>query len=74
MEKKGVIDRFEGDWAIVEMDDGEFIEIELDTLPSNAEEGSVIYIYEDGRILLATQETHDRRKKVQDLMDKLFQD
>ena len=33
MKKKGVIDRFEGEWAIVEMDDGQFIDIPMETLP-----------------------------------------
>ncbi|NLN41881.1 MAG: DUF3006 domain-containing protein [Clostridiales bacterium] len=74
MKKKGVIDRFEGEWAIVEMDDGQFIDIPMETLPPDAKEGNVIYIDEDGRISILAEETLERRKRVQDLMDKLFQD
>ena len=74
MKKKGIIDRFEEDWAVVEMEDGEFADIPTDTLPSNAEEGSVIYIDKDGKVLLSVQETQDRRDKVKNLMDKLFEE
>jgi len=74
MKKKGVIDRFEGDWAIVELEDGQFIDIPSETLPPNAQEGNVIYIDKDGKVLIAVEETLERRKRVEDLMNKLFQD
>ena len=51
MGKKGVIDRFEGDWAVVEMDSGEFLDMPKDTLPPNAVEGSVIAVDSKGRLL-----------------------
>ncbi|NLI60102.1 MAG: DUF3006 domain-containing protein [Clostridiales bacterium] len=74
MGKKGVIDRFEGDWAVVEMDSGEFLDMPKDTLPPNAVEGSVIAVDSKGEITLSPQETQNRRKKVEDLIDKLFKD
>lgn len=74
MGKKGIIDRFEGRWAVVEMDSGKFVDIPIETLPSDAKEGSVISVDEDGKVSLLVQETLDRRKKVQDLMDNLFLD
>lgn len=74
MKKKGIIDRFEGEWAIVEMDDGEFLDIPVETLPPEAEEGNVIYIDSDGKVIVSIQETYQRRKKIQDLMNKLFED
>ena len=33
MYRKGTIDRFEGDWAVVELEDREFVDISIDLLP-----------------------------------------
>ena len=74
MSKRGIIDRFEEDWAIVEMEDGEFIDVPAHTLPSEAVEGSVILIEEKEKITVLTEETHTQRAKVKALIDKLFDD
>ena len=74
MVKKGMIDRFEKVWAVVEMEDGEFIEISIETLPPDAREGSVIYIDDEGKVSVSIEETNERRKRIQALMDKLFED
>lgn len=74
MDKKGVIDRFEGDWAVVEMEDGKFIDIPTATLPSEAVEGSVICMDEEGGVLVLTEETEKRRDQVKELVDRLFED
>lgn len=72
--KKGIIDRFEGDWAIVELEAGGYMDLSLDNLPPDVVEGSVIYIQEDGKVLFSNEETLLRKEKVKDLMDKLFED
>lgn len=74
MYKKGTIDRFEGEWAVVEMEDGEFLDIQLETLPSEAVEGSVILIGEDGKVFVSNKETDSQRERVKNLMDRLFED
>lgn len=74
MKKKGIIDRFEGNWAIVEMEDGSFMDIPSDALPSQAVEGSVIYFDQEGEVSVSNQETKEMRDKIKNLMDKLFED
>lgn len=41
---KMIIDRFEGDLAIIELENGEFIDLPKKILPNNANEGSVVNI------------------------------
>lgn len=72
--KKGTIDRFEGEWAIVEMENGKFMDIPRDSMPPNAVEGSVIFMDKRGEIHVSTEETQSQRERVIDLMDKLFED
>ena len=39
-----IVDRFEGELAIIELENGEFIDLPKKILPNNANEGSVINI------------------------------
>ncbi len=55
-----IIDRFEGDIAVIEGDDGIF-DISRDLLPDNAAEGDVI-ISADGIYYVDEEETENRRK------------
>lgn len=71
---KGAIDRFEGDWAVVELENGEIVDMPMGVLPPDVEEGSIIYIDEDGRINVSLQETDEQSNRVRKLMDKLFED
>lgn len=41
---KMIIDRFEGDLAIIELENGEFVDLPKKILPNNANEGSVVNI------------------------------
>lgn len=68
--RKGIIDRFEGEYAIVEID-GDFERIEMKKLPSNAKEGDVIIINPIS-ISIDQDETLKRRIKIKKLMDGLF--
>lgn len=65
-----IIDRFEGDWAIIEYEDGKTFQIPKKLLPKGISEGAVIRIafYED------EDATAERRKKVDKLLDELFED
>ncbi|MCL2663914.1 MAG: DUF3006 domain-containing protein [Oscillospiraceae bacterium] len=60
-----IIDRFEGDFAIVEISDG-FINIPRIDLPSNAMEGDVLIISVD------KDESDAREKRIDSMMNSLF--
>ena len=66
--KKLIIDRFEGDFAVCETENLEFVNIPKKALPENAVEGDVITVKIDG------DETRERKKKIDGLMNSLFTD
>lgn len=65
---KYIIDRFEGDFAVVEIDEGKFANIPRLALPKEAKEGDVINVWID------KDETEQRRKRIKELMDNLWAD
>lgn len=73
MGKKGIIDRFEEDWAVVELDDGSFLDVPISSLPPNASEGSVVLI-ENNKVTLLSEETQARRRQIDKLIRDLFED
>ncbi|CAH2214150.1 DUF3006 domain-containing protein [Tepidibacter aestuarii] len=70
---RGIIDRFENKFAIVELEDKSFIDINISKLPKSAKEGDVILINKDS-ISLDLNETNKLKKEVNDLMNELFID
>lgn len=62
-----IIDRFEKDYAVVEIEEGLFVNIPTILLP-NAKEGDVIDIRID------KNETAKRKEKIKRLMNNLFED
>ena len=62
-----IIDRFEGDFAVVETSDG-FVNIPKKDLPRNAKEGDVLNINID------SNETDSRKKRIEGMMNNLFKD
>jgi len=60
------IDRFEGELAIVELENREIIEIPKVILPMEAKEGDIIIISVDEK------ETQDRKKTIQEKFESLF--
>lgn len=64
---KVIIDRFEGDYAVVEVELGVFVNIPKILLP-NASEGDVI------KIEIDKEDTESRRQKIENLMGKVFED
>jgi len=64
---KVTIDRFEGDYAIVELPDKTFIDVPR-ILFADAKESDVVDISVD------KGETEQRRRKIKGLMDELFTD
>ena len=60
---KFIIDRFEGDYAVVELENGEFADMPKVFVP-NAKEGDVVTI--------TVSEDKDRKKRIEDLANELF--
>ena len=64
---KVIIDRFEGDYVVVEIDKGNFVNLPKELVP-NAKEGDIVIIRVDH------EETNKRKEHVKDLMNQLFED
>ena len=64
---KYIIDRFEGDFAIVELADKTFSNIPRIAIPLEAKEGSVIDVTID------VESTDERSRKINKLMGDLFE-
>lgn len=70
---KVIIDRFEGDLAVCEAEDGKMVDIEKSKLPKNADVGDVI-ILENGHFRVDKEETDKRRKEIEELMNEVWED
>ena len=70
--KKGIIDRFEGELAVVEFDD-EMKDIPKSKIPKEANVGDVL-IFDGDKITISKEETNTLKKEIDDLMDELFED
>lgn len=64
-----IIDRFEGDIAVVETENGN-IDIPRGDIPPNAKEGDILTKTSDG-YEIAVEETSKRRKKLLEMMKRL---
>jgi hypothetical protein len=63
-----ILDRFQGEWAIVELK-GKTFSIPKKLIPKDAVEGDVLNIH----LTINKEETENRKKKIQGLMDELFE-
>lgn len=66
----GIIDRFEGEFAVVELENMKMINIEKNKIPKEAEEGDVINI--EDVITVNYAETKKRRNNIENLMEDLW--
>lgn len=62
---KVVIDRFEGKFAILELENGEVVNVPIDIIPQGAKEGDVLLIEIDKK------ETENRQKRISELFEEL---
>lgn len=69
---KLIIDRFEGKYAVCETEKRKMINIEKSKLPVTAKEGDVIF-KENGKYIIDVNNTKEREKTIQSLMDELFE-
>lgn len=77
---RGIIDRFEGDYAVVEIDElipnnrKRFIDIPKSKLPNGAKQGDCITIDENIAITIDKEETLKRKAKIEGLFEALFEE
>ena len=62
-----IIDRIEGDFAIVETDNG-MINVPKSELPENAKEGDAL------KFVIDMEATQGRKQRIDKMMNKLFKD
>lgn len=67
-----IIDRFEGDFAIVETDEDTFMQIPKAALPQDAKEGDII-IKVDDEYIIDYENTKKRRQKIIDMQNSLWE-
>jgi len=65
---KYTIDRFEGEFAVVELENQQFVNIPRSAIPMEAKEGDILNVQVD------QEETEKRRKHIQKLMDDVWAD
>lgn len=70
---QGIIDRFEGEIAVVEMEGREMKDFPKSALPRDAKIGDFLIINGD-EITISNENTKRLRKEIDDLMDELFED
>lgn len=68
----GVIDRFEGDYAVVEFKDREMQNIERKLLPPEVREGDLIRLV-DGAYVIDVEETAKKRAATEKLNEGLWE-
>ncbi len=69
---RGIIDRFEGDYAIIEKEDRVFVNIPREALPLEAKEGDAI-IQVGTEYQIDETETKKRRKRIEELSRNLWE-
>ncbi len=67
---KYIIDRFEGEFAVLEKETGGTIDVPKDKIP-NAKEGDVI-LFENGAYIINEEETQRRREMITEKMRKIL--
>ncbi|WP_324823657.1 DUF3006 domain-containing protein [Sinanaerobacter sp. ZZT-01] len=63
---KVIIDRFEGEYAVVELEDGTIVNMLKTLIPENAKEGSII------TISCNENETENRQENMKKKMNSIF--
>jgi len=71
--RKGIIDRIEGKWVVVEFEDG-MRDILISRFPMTVESGDVIWIDEYGHIEKDDQERQRLSDEIDELMEELWED
>lgn len=67
---KGIVDRIEGNIAVVELESREMVEIEL--AEEEVSEGDVVEI-ENGKLIVDRESTESRAKQIEDMFNSLIE-
>lgn len=67
-----IIDRFEGDIAVLENDDGNMQNVSRALLPENACEGDIL-VYSEGVYIPDDRTTEQRRREILELQESLWE-
>ncbi|OFI07777.1 hypothetical protein CLOACE_01250 [Clostridium acetireducens DSM 10703] len=70
--KRGIIDRFEGDYAVIETNYKQMVNIEISKLPADIKEGDVI-VYNGENFVLDKEETKKLKEEIEKLCDDLWE-
>lgn len=70
--QKGIIDRFEGEYAVIEFD-GQTEDILRSELPAEIKAGDTL-IFEEGKVMIDNEATSSHKKEIDSLMDELFEE
>ena len=71
--KRFTVDRFEGDKAVLECENGDMAVLERSALPKNIKEGDILN-FEAGSCYLNKEETERRSNRIKKLMESLLED
>lgn len=65
---KFIIDRFEENFVVVELENRDMLDIPIDIIPMDAKEGDVL------KIIIDEDETFSRNKRIEEKFKRLFED
>lgn len=68
---RAVVDRFEGEYAVLEMEDGTMANITKTEILGDVMEGDVLYLTE-GKYIIDKVETLRRRAEIKKIMDEVW--
>ncbi len=71
--KKFTVDRIENGRAVLECENGDFVSLDVKSLPKNIKDGDILN-FEGGSCFFNAEETERRSKKIKKLMSELFVD
>lgn len=72
--KKLIIDRFEGNYAVCELEDKSTVKVPKYKLPLECKEGECLIQDGDGMYQKDSVSTNTREKRIHDKMNRLFKD
>jgi len=70
---KGTIDRFEGDFAVIELDDMTMLSVPKNQMKGHLLEGDKVNLSDDGFWAKNTKATKEAKKRIRKMMDDLFE-
>lgn len=65
---KFIIDRFEGEFAVVELENREMINLPICIIPQGTKEGDIL------KIIIDQEETSSRKRRIEEKLKRLFED